>query len=115
MSKQNSNFIAVRNFTVHTAAARFTLENVMGRQITEEQITEVENEVWEAVQKAGVTGVGRRAIRGLIVSYIAEEFGTEPLGHKADHVGYKQVDEDSYKKYATKARKIRKEMYGSKR
>ncbi|QBX32741.1 hypothetical protein Asfd1_115 [Aeromonas phage Asfd_1] len=115
MSNSNSNFIAVRNFTVHTAAAEFTCDNILGKQITEEQITEVENKVWDAVQEAGITGVGRRAIRGLIVSYIAEEFGTEPLGHKADHVGYKQIDEDSYKKYAAKARKIRKEMYGSKK
>lgn len=110
-----SAFIAVRNYTVHMAAAEFTTDNILGKQITEEQITALEDKIWDTVQEHGIKGIGRRAIRGLIVSYIAEEFGTEPLGHTADHVGYKKVDEDAHKKYAAKARKIRKEMYGDKR
>lgn len=108
-------FIAVRNFAVHTAAAEFTADNILGCEITEQMIDKVENTVWDAMLEAGVTGIGRRAIRSVIVQYIADEFGTQPLGHIPTHAGYKQVAEDAYKKYQGKARKIRQEMYGSKR
>ncbi|UYD57489.1 hypothetical protein OFDDKENP_00113 [Aeromonas phage B614] len=108
-------FIAVRNFAVHTAAAEFTADKIIGKQITEEQITKVEDKVWDAIVEAGVTGIGRRAIRGVIIQYITDEFGTQPLGHTPTHTGYKEVAEDAYKKYQGKGRKIRKEMYGSKR
>ena len=78
-------FIAVRNFAVHTAAAEFTADNILGREITEQMIDKVENTVWDAMMEAGVTGIGRRAIRSVIVQYIADEFGTQPLGHTPIH------------------------------
>lgn len=108
-------FIAVRNYTVHVAAAEFTTENILGRIITDEMIDKVESKVWHDITEAGATGIGRRAIRSIIVQYIADEFGTQPLGLTPTHRGIKQVSEDAYKKYQGKARKIRQEMYGSKK
>lgn len=108
-------FIAVRNFAVHTAAKEFTQAEFAGKQIPDERIDAVENTVWQAVQEAGVTGIGRQAIRKVIVQYIIDEFGTQALGIVPTHRGIKQVDEDAYKRWQSKGRKIRKEMYGSKR
>ncbi|AAQ81373.1 hypothetical protein [Aeromonas phage Riv-10] len=111
----SNQFIAVRNFTVHTCAAKFATDNILGNRISEEQINAVENEVWEAATAAGVTGIGRQAIRSVIVQYISEEFGTQALGHTPTHIGPKTMAEDAYKKYQGKARKIRQEIYGSKK
>lgn len=108
-------FTAVRNFTVHTAAAAFATDNILGREITKEMIDDVENKVWKAMAESGVTGIGRQAIRSVIIQYISDEFGTQPLGLTPTHKGIKHVAEDAYKKYQGKARKIRQEMYGSKK
>lgn len=111
----SNEFIGVRNYTVHLCASMLVAENILGKIITNEQIDEIENKVWHAIQEAGVTSVGRRAIRSVIIQYISEEFGTQPLGHTPTHVGIKHVAEDAYKKYQAKGRAIRKEMYGSKK
>lgn len=59
-------FIAVRNYTVHMAASEFTADNIAGKQITEEQITALENKIWGVIQEHGVKGIGRRAIRSVL-------------------------------------------------